>query len=104
MPKATYTLVCATAPNGVTLLIGSPRDGDQKGIEDAIASHRQMEREYLSEGDEDDPLRYRPAEIELIQGCTLSHDEPETGEIVWSGSEGGWLIDEHGTTYKFASK
>jgi len=99
-----YTLILATSPGGATLLIGSPRDGDEQGIEDSIASHRMMEKEYLSERDEDDPLRYRPSEIELTRGCVLTDEMPEVGEIVWSGSEGGWLMDEHGETYKYAVK
>jgi hypothetical protein len=88
----TYTLVTATTPGGVTILIASPPDGDQAGIDAAIAEHREMERQY--EGGR--------SAIELIPGCTLTDDEPEEGEVVWSGNEGGWLMDENSKTYKYA--
>jgi hypothetical protein len=103
--RPTYTLVTATSPGGVTILIGSPPDGDQAAIEWAIAGHREMERENRMGADEEDreAARYAPAKIELIPGCILTDDEPEDEDrIVWRGHETGWLIDENSNTYEYA--
>jgi hypothetical protein len=99
----TYTLVIATSPS-TTLLIGSPVDGDQAGVDQAIAGHREMEREDRMGYDNDDEHRDTAgADIELIPGCTLTDDEPEDEDrIMWQGHEYGWLIDENGNPYKYA--
>lgn len=53
---------------------------------------------------EDDSYRGAFSKCEIITGVTLANSEPETGEVVYSGTDAGWLEDENGVNYTVAYK